>query len=82
MVETKLVYIFALNIKTIKTMSENTTKYQKFNSQVVNKLEQKFRLTGYYIRQCLKNERNSITADTIKKEYKRLVKQVEAALNN
>ena len=62
-------------------MSKSTTKYQKFNSQVINKLEEKFGLTGYYIRQCLKNERNSITADTINKEYKRLVKQVENALN-
>ncbi len=63
-------------------MSENTTKYQKFNSQVIKRLEEKFGLTGYYIRQCLKKERNSTTADTINKEYKRLVKQVETALNS
>jgi len=63
-------------------MSKSTTKYQKFNSQVVNKLSAKFGLTDYYIRQCLKNERNSITADTIRREYKRLVKEVETALNS
>lgn len=62
-------------------MSKSTQKRQSFNSQVVNKLSEKHGLTPYYIRQCLKNERNSITSDTIRKEYKQLVKQVNQVLN-
>lgn len=62
-------------------MSKSTTKYRKFNSQVINKLSEKHDLTGYYIRQCLKNERKGLTSDKIRKEYKLLVKQVENALN-
>lgn len=62
-------------------MSKSTQKRQSFNSQVVNKLSEKHGLTAYYIRQCLKNERNSITSDTIRKEYKQLVKQVNQVLN-
>lgn len=62
-------------------MSKSTQKRQSFNSQVVNKLSEKYELTPYYIRQCLKGERNSITSDTIRKEYRRLKKEVENALN-
>jgi hypothetical protein len=62
-------------------MNKPTNKNQKFNSIVIHRLVKKYGLTGYYIRQCLKNERNNETSDTIKKDYKRLVKQVEKALN-
>jgi len=62
-------------------MCKGTRKNQKFNSLVVNKLVEKFGLSDYYIRQCIKLERKSITADTVVKEYKRLVKEVELALN-
>jgi hypothetical protein len=62
-------------------MNKDTRKNQKFNSLVINKLIVKFDLTGFYIRQCLKGERNSLTSDKIRKEYKKLVKKVENALN-
>jgi len=74
-------YIFALNIKTHKAMNKSTKKYKKFNSQVINKLSEKYSLTGYYIRQCLKGERNSVTSDKLCREYIQLVKQVENVLN-
>ena len=51
-------------------MNKPTNKNQKFNSIVINRLVKKYGLTAYYIRQCLKNERNNETSDTIKKEYK------------
>ncbi|WP_159284243.1 hypothetical protein [Tenacibaculum maritimum] len=62
-------------------MDKSKNKRQSFNSQVVNNLSKKHGLTAYYIRQCLKKERNSITSDTIRKEYNQLVKQVENILN-
>ncbi len=62
-------------------MNKRTKKNQKFNSQVINTLIKKHGFTGYYIRQCLKRERNSLTSDTIRKEYSQLVKKVENVLN-
>jgi len=62
-------------------MDKSTKKRQSFNSAVVNKLSEKHGFTAYYIRQCIKEERNSITSDTIRAEYKKLTKEVEKALN-
>ena len=63
-------------------MFKNTQKRNKWNSLVVNKLSEKHGFTGYYIRQCLKGERNSLTSDTIRKEYKQLVLKIENFLKN
>jgi hypothetical protein len=65
----------------IKNTQKNTQKRNKWNSLVVNKLSEKYGFTGYYIRQCLKGERNSQTSDTIRKEYKELVLEIENTLN-
>lgn len=62
-------------------MDKNTQKRNKWNSLVVNKLSEKHGFTTYYIRQCLKGDRDSLTSDTIRKEYKELTKEVEDALN-
>jgi hypothetical protein len=62
-------------------MHKDTPKNKKYNSLVINKLIEKFGFTGYYIRQCLNGSRNNVTADTVKKEYKRLIGQVQHALN-
>ena len=62
-------------------MGNIRNKYKKFNSQVVNRLIEKHSLTGYYIRQCLKGERNSETSDTVRKDYNRLARQVKNVLN-
>ena len=63
-------------------MFKNTQKRNKWNSLVVNKLSEKHGFTGYYIRQCLKGERKSLTSDTIRKEYKQLVLKIENSLKN
>lgn len=62
-------------------MSKSNQKRNKFNALVVGKLVEKYGFTAYYIRQCLKGERNSLTSDTIRKEYKRLADEVDSALN-
>ncbi len=62
-------------------MSKNTEKRQSYNKVVVNKLSEKYGFTKHYIRQCLRGDRNSLTSDTIRKEYNGLVKKVEKALN-
>ncbi|AOR29577.1 hypothetical protein FORMB_25600 [Formosa sp. Hel1_33_131] len=62
-------------------MNKSTKKNNKFNSQVVNKLSEKHGFTTQYIRQCLRGDRNSLTSETIRKEYKKLAKEVETVLN-
>jgi len=49
---------------------------RKFNPLVVEKLSVKFGLSKTYIRQCLNKTRNSETADTICKEYKKEINNV------
>ena len=61
-------------------MSKSTKKYSKFNSQVVNALSEKHGFTTQYIRQCLRGDRNSLTSDTIRKQYAQLTKEVENIL--
>lgn len=62
-------------------MDKPTKKRNSYNTLVVKKLSEKHGLTDYYIRQCLRGDRNSLTSDTIRKEYKQLVKKVEETLN-
>jgi len=76
------VFIFAFIKETNQTMSKSTKKYNKFNSLVINTLSEKHGFTKQFIRQCLRKDRNSLTSDTIRKEYKQLVKKVENVLNH
>ncbi|HLV51475.1 MAG TPA: hypothetical protein VKY44_05915 [Flavobacterium sp.] len=41
-----------------------------YNTEVVNALIEKYGFTKYFIQQCLRGDRNSITADQIRKDYK------------
>jgi len=62
-------------------MSKSNQKQNKYNPLVIEQLSARHGFTKIFIRQCLKGDRNSITADTIRKEYKELVKKVTEALN-
>lgn len=48
---------------------------------VVQRLIEKHGFSKYYIQQCLRGERTSASADTIRKDYDALCKEVEAVLN-
>lgn len=61
-------------------MSKSNQNRNSYNTVVVNELSNKHGFTKIFIRQCLKGDRNSITADTIRKEYKELKTKVENAL--
>lgn len=43
-----------------------------YNTEVVNALIEKYGFTKYFIQQCLRGDRNSITADQIRKDYNAL----------
>ncbi len=67
------------NGATNKNMEKN--KQNKYNTLVINKLVEKYGFTGYYIRQCLRGDRNSITADLLRKEYNGLNKAIKKLLD-
>lgn len=56
-------------------------KSNKYNVLVVNRLSEKYGITGYYVRQCLRGDRKNLTADQLRKEYvflnKAIVKLLE-----
>lgn len=63
-------------------MGKGTKKPRKFNAEVLKRIKEKFGLSEYYIRECLNGHNTSETADTIRKEYNRLLTAVQTALNS
>jgi len=54
-----------------------TKKNNSYNVTAVNALEKKFDMSKQYIRQCLRGDRTSKTADKIRADYTTLVKEIE-----
>lgn len=63
-------------------MDKVTRKNEKWNALVINRLSEKYGLSSYYVRQCLKGYKDSITSNTIRKEYREMDAKVAQALNN
>ncbi|RQO66869.1 hypothetical protein DBR40_21695 [Pedobacter sp. KBW01] len=63
-------------------MNKNSQNRNTYNTVVISELSSRHGFTKIFIRQCLKGDRNSLSADTIRREYKQLVKKVESALNH
>ncbi|PKH50788.1 hypothetical protein CXF68_08855 [Tenacibaculum sp. Bg11-29] len=61
-------------------MNKSTNKRNKYNTLVVMQLAKKWGVTTRFVTMSLRADRESETAEKLKKEYKRLVKQVEAVL--
>jgi hypothetical protein len=59
----------------------NTKKYNSYNSFAVTAISKKLNMSKQYVRQCLNRDKNSISADFIKKEYNVLVKKINQLLN-
>lgn len=68
-------------MKQSKPMSKSTKKPRIFNVLVVKKLSQDYGLSEYYIKECLKGHKSSITSETIRKKYKILTNQINEILN-
>jgi hypothetical protein len=58
----------------------NIKKNNSYNVIAVNAISVKFKISKQYVRQCIKGDRNSISADNIKKDYQELVRKIEKAL--
>ena len=59
-----------------------TNQARRYNPVVVQELADKHGFTKMFIRQCIRGDRTSITAETIAKEYKLLVAKVNDALKD
>lgn len=58
----------------------NTKKNNTYNALAVNAISKKKGISKQYVRQCIKGDRNSISADIIKKEYHDIVRKIESLL--
>lgn len=59
----------------------SNTKQNSYNVTAVNALHKRYGLSKQYIRQCLRGDRNNSTADTIRKDYAELVKEINQLIN-
>lgn len=58
----------------------NTKKNNSYNVVAVNAISDKLKISKQYVRQCIRGDRNNISADNIKKDYFELVRKIEQAL--
>ena len=63
------------------TNKNNTKKNNTYNVIAVNAISEKRGISKQYIRQCIKGDRNSISADIIRKEYYTIVRKIESLLD-
>lgn len=60
-------------------MNKETKKKHKYNSKAIEILSNKYGLSDYYIKQSINGSVKGITPDTIKKDYKIIVYELEIA---
>lgn len=60
------------------TIKKNNT----YNIIAINAISEKRGITKQYVRQCVKGDRNSISADIIKNEYNDIVRKIEYLINS
>lgn len=60
----------------------NIKKSNTYNVSVINHISEKRGYSKQYIRQCIRGDRNNLTADKIKKEYQLLLKKIEFVMNS
>lgn len=63
-------------------MNKGITKKKKYtySPEIISALVVKHGFSAQYIRQCLSGNRESITADTIRKEYKELKSELDKTI--
>lgn len=54
-------------------MSKSSKKRNSYNTDVIEALINKYGFSSQFIRQCIRGDRNSATADIIRKEYKAMI---------
>ncbi len=63
-------------------MNKPTKKRQSYNTAVVNILSEEFGVSTQFVRQCIRKEKHSLTAETIRKKYHELANPSIKAIEN
>lgn len=58
--------------ETMKAMDKNTQKRLSYNTQIIKVLSNSYQVSEYFVRECVKGNKKSLTADEIKKKYNQL----------
>ena len=62
-------------------MDKNRIKTNNsYNNLAIKAISEKFKISKQYLRQCIRGDRNSISADIIKKDYFELVRKIDKLL--
>lgn len=68
--------------ETKKTMNKPTKKRQTYNVEVINALTEEFEVSSQFVRQCIRKEKHSLTADNIRKKYNEMAGASLNAIKN
>ncbi len=61
-------------------MSKRTKKNMSYNTKAVEALANEFEVSTYFVRESIKKNKHSKTAQTIEKKYKELVNPSDKAI--
>lgn len=67
-------------IETKKTMDKPTKKRQSYNTEILTAVSEEYGVTTQFVRQCIRKEKHSLTADTIRAKYHELCGPSKKAL--
>ena len=67
-------------IETKKTMNKPTKKRESYNTEILNAIAEEYCVTTQFVRQCIRKEKHSATADTIRNKYNELNSPSKKAL--
>lgn len=63
-------------------MNKETKKRESYNTEIINALSQEFLVSTRFVRMCVRKEKHSLTAETIRKKYYELATPSIKALEN
>lgn len=63
-------------------MNKETKKRNNYNTEILKAVAAEFVVTEQFVRQCIRKEKKSLTADTIRKKYYELANPSIKALEN
>lgn len=72
--------MFVRWIRTTKVMDKPTKKRKNYNTVVVNRLAEKYRVTRRFVTMSLSGDRESEVSDAIVKDYRMMSKKIDALL--
>lgn len=69
-------------LETTKAMNKPTKKRQAYNAEIIRALVAEFEVSSQFVRQAIRGDKQSLTAETIRKKYKELAKPTQNAIEN